>query len=203
MIISPHDISEIDMYFYLDIINKSYNSEYVLSYTGILKVTNLLSKLNCYQQTYVVNGTFPKIDNYFELCLFNTYRSYLKSDFFPRLFELHKDERGTFAETIKALSQGQGSFSTTKAGVTRGNHFHTRKVERFAVIKGEALIQLRCIGTDEVFEYRLSGDNPGYVDMPVWYTHNITNIGTDDLYTIFWINELFDAHDPDTYYEKV
>ena len=129
-----------------------------MSHTDIqkVKVTDLLSKLNYYQQTYVENGIIPDMNSYFELSLFNTYRSYLESDYFPRLFELHSDERGTFVETIRALSHGQVSFSTTNPGVTRGNHFHTRKVERFAVVKGEALIQLRRIGTNEVIEFRLS-----------------------------------------------
>jgi UDP-2-acetamido-2,6-beta-L-arabino-hexul-4-ose reductase len=98
---------------------------------------------------------------------------------------------------------GQVSFSTTKKGITRGNHFHTRKIERFSVIKGKALIQLRKIGTNEVINYFLSGDEPAYVDMPIWYTHNIKNIGDDELYTMFWINEFYDSNDPDTYFENV
>jgi UDP-2-acetamido-2,6-beta-L-arabino-hexul-4-ose reductase len=106
-------------------------------------------------------------------------------------------------ETVRISSGGQVSFSTTVPGVTRGNHFHTRKAERFAVIKGKALIELRRIGTDEVLSFELDGDHPSFVDMPVWYTHNIKNTGTDELYTIFWINEHFDANDPDTYFEKV
>jgi UDP-2-acetamido-2,6-beta-L-arabino-hexul-4-ose reductase len=88
-------------------------------------------------------------------------------------------------------------------GITRGNHYHTRKIERFAVIKGKALIQLRRIGTNESMDFYLSGEEPAYVDMPVWYTHNIKNIGEEELYTIFWINEFFDPNDPDTYFENV
>ena len=98
---------------------------------------------------------------------------------------------------------GQVSFSTTVAGVTRGNHFHTRKIERFSVIKGRALIQLRRIGTEEVLNFELDGDKPAYVDMPIWYTHNIKNIGSDVLYTIFWIDEPYNEKDPDTYLEVV
>jgi UDP-2-acetamido-2,6-beta-L-arabino-hexul-4-ose reductase len=98
---------------------------------------------------------------------------------------------------------GQVSFSTTHPGITRGNHFHTRKIERFSVIKGEARIQLRRIGTDEVLNFDLSDSEPAYVDMPVWYTHNITNTGSGELYTVFWINEFFDPADPDTFFETV
>ena len=83
------------------------------------------------------------------------------------------------------------------------NHYHTRKIERFAVIKGKATIELRKIGTDEKLTFELDGNEPAFVDMPVWYTHNITNIGSDDLYTIFWINEFYDPSDSDTFFEKV
>ena len=108
-----------------------------------------------------------------------------------------------FVETIKLHSGGQISFSTTKPGITRGNHYHTRKIERFVVLQGEAQIQLRKIGTDEVLNFTLSGEKPAYVDMPIWYTHNMTNIGHTELITQFWINEMFDANDPDTFFEVV
>jgi UDP-2-acetamido-2,6-beta-L-arabino-hexul-4-ose reductase len=115
----------------------------------------------------------------------------------------HPDNRGAFVEIARQGIPGQTSFSTTLPGITRGNHFHTRKIERFAVIKGKALIQLRRIGSEEVHDFYLSGDEAAYVDMPIWYTHNIKNIGEDILYTIFWINEPFDSNDPDTYFEIV
>ena len=122
---------------------------------------------------------------------------------YPVKLSINTDDRGTFVETIKTQLGGQVSFSTTKPGITRGNHFHTRKIERFAVIKGKARIQLRRIGTNEVINFDLDGNEPSYVDMPIWYTHNITNTGEDELYTIFWINEFFDPNDPDTYFEEV
>ena len=111
--------------------------------------------------------------------------------------------RGNFTELIKLNNGGQISFSTTHPGITRGNHFHTRKIERFSVIKGKARIQLRKIGTDQIFNFDLDGDQPSYVDMPIWYTHNITNSGDTELYTVFWINEFYDANDPDTFFEIV
>jgi UDP-2-acetamido-2,6-beta-L-arabino-hexul-4-ose reductase len=87
--------------------------------------------------------------------------------------------------------------------VTRGNHYHTRKIERFIVIKGKAIIELRRIGTPDILRFELDGEQPSYVDMPIWYTHNITNVGDDELITLFWINEFFNLDDPDTYFEKV
>lgn len=188
---------------YQVIIEKQYSNKYRIPHTSTAKVSDVLSELYDFSESYIKNGTFPNLDNYFELCLFNTFRSYLPKEYFPRSFALHTDDRGSFVETVKSLGQGQFSFSTTKPGITRGNHFHLRKVERFAVIKGKALIQLRRIGTDEVVKYELCGENPGYVDMPVWFTHNITNIGDEELVTLFWINEFFNPEDPDTYYEEV
>ena len=188
---------------YQIIIDKEYEFEYFVKHTSTAKVTEILTTLLEYKESYVDKGIFPKLDDYFELCLFNTFRSYLDTDYFPRNLILHTDDRGSFVETVQAMGEGQFSFSTTKPGITRGNHFHIRKVERFAVIKGEALIQLRRIGTDKVINYKLSGDKPGYVDMPIWYTHNITNVGKNELVTLFWINEFFDAVDPDTFFEEV
>ena len=172
-------------------------------YKAKYKVTELLDKLQGYYDTYVVNGIFPALDNWFEVCLFNTFRSYLPKQHFPVKFHKHSDQRGIYVETMKFNSRGQVSFSTTLPGITRGNHFHTRKIERFAVIKGKASIKLRKYGTYEIIEYILDGEEPAYVDMPIWYTHNITNIGDKELLTMFWINEVYDPNDPDTYYEPV
>jgi UDP-2-acetamido-2,6-beta-L-arabino-hexul-4-ose reductase len=172
-------------------------------HTSIIKVSTLLQKLIKYKENYFETGIIPSLDDPFNRNLFNTFVSYIDhKNFFPFKLKLNTDERGSFVETMKLNSGGQVSFSTTVPGITRGNHFHTRKAERFAVIKGKALIQLRKIGTSELFNFELSGDQPSFVDMPIWYTHNITNIGKDDLYTIFWINEHFDLNDPDTYFEK-
>ena len=172
-------------------------------YKAKYKVSELLYKLKDYYETYVVKGIFPDLTDWFEVCLFNTFRSYLPKEHFPVKYNKHLDDRGIYVEIMKFMSQGQVSFSTTLPRITRGNHFHTRKVERFAVIKGNASIKLRKYGTDEVIEYILDGEEPAYVDMPIWFTHNITNIGDKELLTIFWINEVYDPNDPDTYYEQV
>ena len=104
---------------------------------------------------------------------------------------------------VKQVDAGQVFFSTTRPGITRGNHYHTRKMEKFCVVRGEAVIRLRRIGTDKVIEYKVSGDKPASIEMPIFYTHNITNIGNADLLTLFWTNEFFDPDDPDTFYEEV
>ncbi|HYX08893.1 MAG TPA: NAD-dependent epimerase/dehydratase family protein [Bacteroidales bacterium] len=171
--------------------------------TATMKVSELLTALRSFKSLYLHNGEIPELPDDTYLNLFNTFRCYIPEDHFPVKYDKHEDQRGAFVEITRAETPGQTSFSVTKLGITRGNHFHTRKAERFAVIKGKAKIQLRRIGTNKVIEYTLDGNSPSYVDMPIWFTHNITNIGDDDLYTIFWVNEPYNPDDPDTYYEEV
>jgi UDP-2-acetamido-2,6-beta-L-arabino-hexul-4-ose reductase len=189
----------------LNVIRNSDNThELIIPYTAEAKVSEISSLLQYFRKSYQDGGEIPVLVNDFEHKLFNTYRCYMDvANYFPRKFVQHADNRGAFVEIARQGIPGQTSFSTTLPGITRGNHFHTRKIERFAVIKGKALIQLRRIGTVEVHDFYLDGDEPAYVDMPIWYTHNIKNIGDDVLYTIFWINEPFDDNDPDTYFEIV
>lgn len=180
------------------------NTAYVVPHTATAKVSEILALLEGYKKSYQDKGEIPQLNSVFELNLFNTFRCYMNiADHFPVKFTQHTDPRGSFVEVIRLGIGGQVSFSTTVPGITRGNHYHTRKIERFAVIKGKALIQLRRIGTDEVLDFYLDGAEPAYVDMPIWYTHNIKNIGDEILYTNFWINEFYDPNDPDTYFEKV
>lgn len=168
------------------------------------KVTEILSLLNTYKELYFDKGCIPEMKDSNEVNLFNTFRCYIDyATHFPVKLVQHADARGIFVETIKLGVGGQVSFSTTVPGITRGNHYHSRKIERFTVIKGKARIQLRKIGTDEVLNFDLDGAEPSYVDMPVWYTHNITNIGEEELYTQFWINEWYNPEDGDTYFESV
>ncbi|WP_299581788.1 NAD-dependent epimerase/dehydratase family protein [uncultured Sunxiuqinia sp.] len=167
-------------------------------------VSSILNLLSRFKTLYADQGFIPELKNSNDINLFNTFRCYLdQASHFPVKLVQHADPRGVFVETIKLGVGGQVSFSTTVPGITRGNHYHTRKIERFTVIKGRAQIQLRKIGTDEVLNFELDGSEPAYVDMPIWYTHNITNIGDDELYTQFWINEWYDPTDGDTYFEKV
>ena len=184
--------------------NKTNDPEYRVPHTREISVTGILKLLENYKSLYFEKGIFPDLNDPFEKNLFNTFVCYFNiGEHYPVKLKQSIDERGSFVETVKLNSGGQISFSTTKPGITRGNHFHTRKAERFAVIKGKARIQLRRIGTDKILNFELDGSEPAYVDMPVWYTHNITNTGNEDLYTIFWINEFFNPDDPDTFFEAV
>jgi UDP-2-acetamido-2,6-beta-L-arabino-hexul-4-ose reductase len=184
--------------------NQESNYSSQIAHTAEYKVTDVLQKLVAYRDQYKEKGIIPLLSDKFEINLFNTFRSYMNIEgHYPVKYIQNTDDRGAFVEVIRLNVGGQVSFSTTVPGIIRGNHFHTRKIERFAVIKGHALIQLRKIGTEKVLNFYLSGDEPAYVDMPVWYTHNIKNIGREELYTIFWINEFYDPNDPDTYFEGV
>jgi UDP-2-acetamido-2,6-beta-L-arabino-hexul-4-ose reductase len=175
-----------------------------IPHTSEHKVSEILKILERYKIQYFENGIIPELNSAFELNLFNTFRSYIDhKNYFPVKYVKNTDTRGSFVEILRLNVGGQVSFSTTVPSITRGNHYHTRKIERFSVIKGKALIQLRKIGTSEVLEFYLDGDQPAYVDMPIWYTHNIKNIGKEELYTNFWINEFYDSNDPDTFFENV
>jgi len=169
-----------------------------------IKVTEVLNLLNSFKDSYIDKNTIPSLKSSFELELFNTFCSYKSFQENSPSFLLNNiDERGSFTELIRTEIGGQFSYSTTLPGFTRGNHFHTRKIERFMVIGGEAKICLRKTGTDQVHEYYLNGDKPSFVDMPIWYTHNIINIGATPLITAFWINEPYNSEDADTYFENV
>lgn len=184
--------------------DKQVITELPVDHTVVIKVTDVLKLLLLYKEEYLEKGIIPAFKNIFEINLFNTFRSYIDlCNRNPVKYVQHADSRGTFVEIIRLNGGGQVSFSTTNPGITRGNHFHTRKIERFSVIKGKALIRMRRVGTAEVMDFHLSGAEPAYVDMPVWHAHNITNTGNDDLYTMFWINEFFNPDDPDTFFETV
>jgi len=99
--------------------------------------------------------------------------------------------------------QGQTFVSTTKPGITRGEHFHLRKIERFVVLRGEARISLRRMFADDVVSFDVTGDAPAVVDMPTMWVHNITNTGASELTTLFWTHELFDPAAPDTFPDTV
>jgi UDP-2-acetamido-2,6-beta-L-arabino-hexul-4-ose reductase len=180
------------------------NAQLSIAHTHEIKVSEILTILKGYKEYYLLLGIIPSFSSNFELNLFNTFRCYMDiKNHFPVHFKKNVDPRGVFVEVMRLNVGGQVSFSTTLPGITRGNHFHTRKIERFAVIKGKALIQLRQIGTNDLMDFYLDGEQPSYVDMPIWYTHNIKNIGEEELYTIFWINEFYNPEDPDTFMETV
>jgi UDP-2-acetamido-2,6-beta-L-arabino-hexul-4-ose reductase len=184
--------------------NQTDDPKMQVSPTSEQYVSGILARLQDYKETYLDKGNMPQLPDLFSVNLFNTFRSYIDHKaYFPYKLAQHADDRGAFVEIARLGIGGQVSFSTTHPGITRGNHFHTRKIERFAVIRGKAQIQLRKYNTEEVLNFELDGAEPSYVDMPVWYTHNIKNVGEEELYTVFWINEAFDPANPDTYFETV
>lgn len=145
----------------------------------------------------------PRVGRGFERALYATYLSFLPTDQFSYDLNGHQDERGTFYEFIKTLDSGQVSISTTAPGITRGNHYHNTKNEKFLVIKGEASIKLRQIHGDEVIEYTVSDRKMEIVEMIPGYTHDITNTGDTEMVLLLWANETFDRENPDTYFLKV
>ena len=166
-------------------------------------VSEVLRRLSAFHHTYT-RGDLPDLAGGFDVELFNTYRSYVFPGSFPRYPHVHADNRGELFETSRAHGGTSQTFvSTTRPGETRGDHYHLQKVERFFVVSGEAEITLRRLLDDDVVRFRLSGDRPGYVDMPTLWVHNIKNVGTRDLVTMFWSDQLLDPGRPDQYPERV
>lgn len=135
--------------------------------------------------------------------LYSTYLSYLPKDRFSYPLKMNTDQRGSFTEFLKTEEYGQVSVNVSKPGITKGQHWHHSKNEKFLVVSGKGLIQFRDIYSDEIIEYYVSGDKLEVIDIPTGYTHNIINIGESDMVTIMWANEKFDPKHPDTYYEEV
>lgn len=146
-----------------------------------------------------INLTLPNFESDFERYLYATYISHLPEEGLSYPLKKKEDNRGWLAEFIKSKQFGQIFISRTKPGVTRGNHWHHTKVEKFLVIGGEAVIRLRKIGTEQIIEYRVSGGSPEVVDIPPGYIHSITNMGNSDVISIFWADEVFDPEAADTY----
>ena len=167
------------------------------------RVRQLADQLGEYAAVYR-DGQIPVLASTFDVRLFNTYRSHCFPSHYPIPLARHDDARGELVEAVKAHGgAGQTFFSTTRPGITRGQHFHLTKVERFVVVQGEAEIALRRVLHDDVIRLRVSGREPVAVDMPTMWAHSITNVGTGELLTMFWANEVFDPASPDTFPEAV
>lgn len=136
--------------------------------------------------------------------LYSTYISYLNPKDFSYSLKMNEDNRGSFTEIVKSIDRGQVSINISKPGITKGQHWHNTKNEKFLVVAGEGIIQLRKIGTDEIVEYIVNGKEMTVVDMIPGYTHNIINTSeTENLVTVMWCNECFNPEKPDTYFEEV
>jgi UDP-2-acetamido-2,6-beta-L-arabino-hexul-4-ose reductase len=147
--------------------------------------------------------SIPNMSKAFTKKLYSTYLSYLPEDQFSYELKMNVDHRGSFTEFIKTLDRGQVSVNVSKPGITKGNHWHHTKNEKFLVVSGKGVIRFRKIDMSEVIEYFVSGEKLEVVDIPTGYTHNIENLGETDMVTIMWANEPFDPNKPDTYYLEV
>jgi UDP-2-acetamido-2,6-beta-L-arabino-hexul-4-ose reductase len=149
------------------------------------------------------SNLFLDLTDPFDAALFNTYRAALYPAGFPRPLKLNTDARGMLFEAAKGGGGGQTFLSWTKPGVTRGDHFHLGKVERFLVLEGNAVIRVRRVMGGPVWEYSVDGAVPAVVDMPTLHTHSLENVGSTPLLTLFWANEIFDPAAPDTFADPV
>jgi UDP-2-acetamido-2,6-beta-L-arabino-hexul-4-ose reductase len=147
--------------------------------------------------------SIPDLSNAFTKKLYSTYLSYLPEDKFSYELKINIDKRGSFTEFIKTLDRGQVSVNVSKPGITKGNHWHHTKNEKFLVVSGKGVIRFRKIDSEKVLEYFVSGEKMEVIDIPTGYTHNIENLGDIDMVTIMWSNESFDPEKPDTYFLEV
>lgn len=147
--------------------------------------------------------TVPNMSNVFTKKLYSTYLSYLPEDKFSYDLKMNVDQRGSFTEFIRTPDRGQVSVNVSKPEITKGNHWHHTKNEKFLVVSGTGVIRFRKIDSEEVIEYFVSGEKMEVVDIPVGYTHNIENLGDSDMVTIMWVNEPFNPEQPDTNFMEV
>jgi len=163
-----------------------------------ITVGDLVEKINTFKLSRE-NLTTERVGTGLDRALHSTYLSYLPPADFSYALTKHGDERGVFVEMLKTKDSGQFSYFTAHPGITRGGHYHHTKTEKFLVIKGEALFKFRNIISDEFYELKTSGDNPTVVETVPGWTHDITNIGCDEMLVMLWANEIFDRDFPDTY----
>ena len=163
------------------------------------KIVELLNFFKDSRRTLMV----PNMEEEFSKKLYSTYLSYLPEDKFSYPLKMNVDNRGSFTEILKSKDRGQVSVNISKPGITKGNHWHHTKNEKFLVVSGEGLIRFRKIGCEEIIEYKVCGEKLEVVDIPVGYTHSIVNTGNTDLVTIMWVNEIFNPEQPDTIFLEV
>ena len=168
-----------------------------------VKLGEIVELLNQFKEMPQHLGV-PTLSNGFEKALYSTYLSYLPKEKFSYPVKMNIDPRGSYTELICSAHNGQFAVNISKPGITKGQHWHHTKNEKFVVVHGHGLIQLRKLGTDEIVEFEVSGDKIEVVEMIPGYTHNIINLSdTEDLVTFMWANECFDPGRPDTYFEPV
>ena len=166
------------------------------------KLGEIVSLIHSFRNSRT-SRVIPDMGDAFVKKLYSTYLSYLPENQFSYPLKMNIDERGSFTEFIKTLDRGQVSINISKPGITKGNHWHHTKNEKFLVVSGQGMIRFRKIGTDVIIEYPVSGDKMEVVDIPTGYTHSISNTAKTDMVTVMWCNEMYDPENPDTFFESV
>lgn len=168
----------------------------------IVKLGEVKSLIESFKESRE-NLSFPNLTTRFSKNLYSTYLSYIPIDNMKYGLTMHQDDRGSFTEVLKSLDLGQISINVSKPNITKGQHWHHSKNEKFLVVYGQGKIEIRHIISNEKHVYHVSGEKLEVVDIPTGYTHNIINTGDTDMVTLMWANEVFDPENPDTYYLEV
>ncbi len=183
--------------------NENRNGDFCqVPFTHIITLGDIVDLIHSFKKGRE-ERSIPDMSDEFTKKLYSTYLSYLPEDQFSYELKMNVDNRGSFTEFIKTSDRGQVSVNISKPGITKGNHWHHTKNEKFLVVSGKGVIRFRKIDSDEVIEYFVGGDKLEVVDIPTGYTHNIENLGDTDMVTIMWVNEPFDPEKPDTYFLEV
>ena len=178
------------------------NNHCTVPVTHSIKLGELAERIMSFKESRN-SLSVPNMEDLLTKKLYSTYLSFLPKNNFLYDLKMNVDNRGSFTEFLRTPDRGQVSVNISKPGITKGNHWHHTKNEKFLVVSGEGLIKFRKIDSDEIIEYRVNGDKLQVVDIPTGYTHSIVNVGEADLVTVMWVNESFKAEKPDTYYVEV
>ncbi|WYD80647.1 MAG: NAD-dependent epimerase/dehydratase family protein [Candidatus Electrothrix gigas] len=187
---------------HLDANGDSARQRYTVARTFRVTLEDLaerIHQLHAIRQTLLV----PDLADDFMKCLYATYLSFLPGDDFASPVTMRRDKRGWLFELIKSEHFGQIFVSKTLPGITRGDHYHDTKLEKFCVIQGRGVIRFRHIHSTEILEYPVDDTEVRVVDIPPGYTHSIENNGNTEMICLFWANHVFDPEHPDTFWEKV
>jgi UDP-2-acetamido-2,6-beta-L-arabino-hexul-4-ose reductase len=205
------------------VLNLVYVDDVINSFIAKLKVESPLDQSNPFEEVSPIHSVtlgeivmllnqfkdsrstlqLPDMGDSFVKKLYSTYLSYLPESDFSYPLMMNVDQRGSFTEFLKTSERGQVSINISKPHITKGNHWHHTKNEKFLVVSGKGVIRFRKIDSEQIIEYLVSGEKLEVVDIPVGYTHNIENLGDTDMVTIMWVNEVFDKEKPDTYFLEV
>lgn len=183
--------------------NETKNDEYCyVPVTHQIKLGDLADRIKSFKESRR-DLSIPNMEDELTKKLYSTYLSFLPEDEFTYDLKMNCDNRGSFTEFIRTQDKGQVSVNISKPGITKGNHWHHTKNEKFLVVSGQGLIRFRKIDSEEIIEYKVSGEKLQVVDIPTGYTHSIVNIGDTDMVTVMWANEAFSPEKPDTYFLEV